>query len=123
VASKQKLESDDPAAIPGAQLTCRVLHDWPYDKMQETKKLLPGVWTELVDAATNLWRLFDRCARCGSVRWRDLPGKRWDRNGRWQYKRPREIRWVTMLVQFTKGDAREEVFNRNASKLFPEDET
>lgn len=113
------LESDDPADIPGNQLTCRVQHDWPYDEIQETKRVPRGVWTELIDAAQDLWRLFDQCRRCGSIRWKNLPGRRWNR-GKWQYKRPPEIAWVKMNIFFGKGDAREEVFTRNASKLFPE---
>ena len=119
---RKAIESEDPADIPGNQLTCRVKHPWPYDEMQETKRLPQGVWTELIDATVDLWRLFDRCPRCGSIRWKNLPGRRWNR-GNWNYKRPPESGWVKMLGKFTQGDAREETFNRNASKLFPEAES
>jgi len=114
----ERVRTDDVGMVPGRQLTCRAQHDWPSDKIIDGRALPRGVSTELVDADTDLWELVDVCPRCGEIRRMWCPNRVPD--GKWRgYKQPRD--WVTLTVQFTRGDARLENFARSAHLLFSQD--
>jgi hypothetical protein len=113
----EKIRTDDVGMLPPRQVTCRVQHEWPSDKIITGKPVPRGVTTELVDPDTDLWEMVDLCLRCGLKRRMWCPGRVPD--GRWRgYKQPRD--WVTLTVPFYRSDARRENFGRMADMLFPD---
>lgn len=103
------------AEIPGRQLACRVHHLWPSEQMVDGRKPPFGVWSELADAATNMWHLNDQCPRCGCIRYQKMPDRVY-MNLPWLRKYDKD--WVRTEEKFTSRDALRENISRNSGWLF-----